>query len=79
MRYEIEKTKLLKIIPKSLQEAFESHFCIIAGGAITSIFTNSEINDLDVYFHSKDDLIKYSDISDDILYICSSKNLKTEI
>ena len=31
--------------------------CIVAGGAFTSILTNKEVNDIDVYFHTKEDFI----------------------
>lgn len=33
-----------------------AYHVIVAGGAITSIFTNSDINDVDMYFRSKRDL-----------------------
>lgn len=33
-----------------------AYHIIVAGGAITSIFTNSDINDVDMYFRSKRDL-----------------------
>lgn len=34
----------------------KSYHVIIAGGCITSLFTNKEVNDVDVYFKSKKDL-----------------------
>jgi len=51
MNTEIEKKKLVKYInnPKLL-EILKSAKCFIAGGAITSIFSNRDINDIDVYF-----------------------------
>lgn len=42
-----------------LIEIFEECEVILAGGAINSLFTNSEINDLDLYFKSKEDLFKF--------------------
>lgn len=42
-----------------LIEIFEECEVILAGGAINSLFTNSEIHDLDLYFKSKEDLFKF--------------------
>lgn len=39
-----------------LYEALKTLGCYLAGGAITSMFTNKEVNDLDIYFRSLDDL-----------------------
>ncbi len=55
--YEIEKNKLLNYIGKNTYEDLRRKKCYIAGGAITSLFTNHEINDIDVYFRDKDSLI----------------------
>jgi len=52
-----EEHKLLNSIPKSLLEMNEDIEFYIAGGMITSLFTNREINDIDVYLKSFDDLI----------------------
>lgn len=38
---------------------FEECEVILAGSAINSLFTNSEIHDLDLYFKSKEDLFKF--------------------
>lgn len=56
--YTKELQKLKKDFPEGLWDALSEHGCIIAGGAITSIFTNSEINDYDIYFRSKEDFTK---------------------
>lgn len=40
-------------------EKLENYDAYIAGGAITSIFTNSEINDFDVYFSSEKELVDF--------------------
>lgn len=45
-------------IPKKIIDELESFNGVIAGGAITSIFTGAKINDIDVYFKNKDDLEK---------------------
>lgn len=58
MSYNNELNKLKKGFPSSLWEALADHGCIIAGGAITSVFTNTEINDYDIYFRSKEDFTK---------------------
>lgn len=47
MNYKSEKKKLLEF------GKFAGAIC--AGGAITSVFTNKPINDIDLYFKSKDD------------------------
>ena len=56
--YEFEKKKLLNSIDKKVLEILESEKCIIAGGCITSLFTRNEINDIDIYFRSKESLIR---------------------
>jgi hypothetical protein len=54
--YEFEKRKLLSVVPDGLDEPLANSNAIIAGGAVSCVFTNREINDLDIYFHSKEDL-----------------------
>jgi len=54
-----EKNKLFKCLFGSnsdVIELFRKSKVIIAGGALTSIFSNKEINDIDVYFRSYHDL-----------------------
>ena len=46
--------KQIKELTEGLSSLLEDTQSIIAGGAVTSIFTNSEINDIDVYFRSKE-------------------------
>ena len=58
MSYNNELRKLKKGFPSALWDALGEHGCIIAGGAITSVFTNTEINDYDIYFRSKEDFTK---------------------
>lgn len=72
MSYNNELNKLKKGFPSDLWKALADHGCIIAGGAITSVFTNTEINDYDIYFRSKEDFTKifkevYHDYYDDTL------------
>lgn len=53
-----EKSKLKRLMPKTFQ-LLGKYNCYIAGGAITSLFTGKEINDIDVYFKSKNDLFDF--------------------
>lgn len=48
---EIDKIK--GVVPEEIWDMLADLGCFIAGGALTSVFTNSEINDVDVYFPSK--------------------------
>ncbi|OSA95660.1 UNVERIFIED_ORG: hypothetical protein B2H93_04365 [Clostridium botulinum] len=57
--FEFEKKKLLnKLKDRDILEILENEECIIAGGCITSLFTRREINDIDIYFRSKESLIR---------------------
>lgn len=53
--YEFEKNKLKAHLGK-LYNDLKDYNCIIAGGMITSLFCNREINDVDVYFRNTKDL-----------------------
>ncbi|MNK14401.1 hypothetical protein D3C87_325230 [compost metagenome] len=57
-----EENKLL-CFSDDLAYLLERHGCWIAGGAITSVFTGKEINDIDVYFPSKE---AFSDVMAEI-------------
>jgi hypothetical protein len=50
------KKKIKKLVPKYLMELSEDYDLFIAGGAITSICTNREVNDFDVYIKRGCDL-----------------------
>ena len=41
------------------KELFEECNMMIAGGVFTSLFTKKEVNDVDCYFRSKDDLVRF--------------------
>jgi hypothetical protein len=45
-----EKYLLLKNLDKELIQLFEESKCILAGGALTSIFSGKPIHDYDIYF-----------------------------
>ncbi len=49
-KYTHEKNKLLFGFDIELEELFKKTECFIVGGAVTSVFSNKEINDIDVYF-----------------------------
>jgi hypothetical protein len=54
--YEYEKSKLLNTLSTNLLENLKECNAIIAGGAITSIFSHRDISDIDVYFRSFSDM-----------------------
>lgn len=56
--YEKELKKLKSFMNTDLWGLLQDQGCIIAGGAITSMFTNKEVNDIDVYFPSKEAFTK---------------------
>lgn len=47
---------LQNFIPKKMIELLKKHNGYVASGAITSVFTRKDINDLDLYFESTKDL-----------------------
>ncbi len=47
MAYDAERQKIMELVPYGLTD------CYVAGGAVTSVFTNKPINDIDVYFKSE--------------------------
>ena len=47
MAYEAERKLITQALPLHFDNAF------VAGGAVTSVFTNAKINDVDVYFKSR--------------------------
>lgn len=59
MKHLYEKYRIEEIISNCTEEmisAMEKFHAIIAGGAITSVFTNAPVNDLDVYFRNQEDM-----------------------
>lgn len=49
-KYSSEQRKIEELLGPELYEFFKDSGVILAGGAITSLFTNKEINDFDIYF-----------------------------
>ena len=72
MKYTVEQKKLESLLDSDLWELLASNNAIIAGGAITSLFCNRDINDLDIYFRSKRDLVKVLAAIYQIEEICES-------
>jgi hypothetical protein len=56
--YKKEEYILKKSIGEEIFDLFCKYNCLIAGGAITSIFSGNIIKDYDVYFHDKESLEK---------------------
>jgi hypothetical protein len=56
MEYQREVNKLLSLMSEDTQEILKLCDAYIAGGAITSVFCNREVNDVDVYFKSQEHL-----------------------
>lgn len=59
MQYERYKTILLRILGEDMVSLLKKSNAIIAGGSITSLFSQSQINDFDIYFRSKEDMIVF--------------------
>lgn len=57
--YEFEKNKLKAYIGNDLYNLLHQYKCFVAGGTITSLFCNREINDVDIYFRSKEDIKRF--------------------
>lgn len=51
--------KKLQALVGDLEPILEDVGAIIAGGAITSVFTNQEVNDLDIYFPNKESFSRF--------------------
>lgn len=58
MKHITEQKRLLSLLDKEVWNLLEHHNAIVAGGAITSLFCNREINDVDVYFRCEEDLVR---------------------
>lgn len=66
MNYKYEKEKLNQL-SRGLLNIVKKYNCYIAGGAVTSVFTGREINDIDIYFKNKTDL--YNLLVNENMYI----------
>lgn len=80
MNTQFEKNKLYAYLGEDLVAALRHHKAIIAGGTITSLFCNREINDIDVYFRDEDSVISFlSEIWDEGRYIVSLTKKATQL
>lgn len=59
MEYQFEKNKLYAYLGKELQVILKQYECFVAGGTITSLFCNREINDIDIYFRDERSMIQF--------------------
>ncbi|TPG68632.1 hypothetical protein EEL31_08935 [Brevibacillus laterosporus] len=59
MEFKFEQSKLYNYLGKELVGELKRRKAYIAGGTITSLFCNREINDLDVYFRNEDSMIDF--------------------
>lgn len=58
--YKREKQVLIDGLNNQIQKCLKESSAIIAGGAITSVFTSSRINDYDIYFYDMASYVKTS-------------------
>lgn len=58
MKFIQEKKKLKSLLSKEIWGLFAHYGAMVAGGAVTSLFTNRDINDIDVYFPSEESLVR---------------------
>lgn len=56
--YLMEKKKLKQTLGDNAWELFKQAGVFVAGGAVTSVFCNREINDIDVYFRDEESMVR---------------------
>jgi len=72
MNYQFEKNKLYAYLGEDLVKSLKKYEVIIAGGAITSLFNNKSINDIDLYFRSDKQACEFlSEYWQDGIYVAS--------
>lgn len=77
MNLTYEKNKLLSQLGEELIKKLKKYEVFIAGGAITSIFNNLPINDIDLYFRSEEHAIEFMEDAFSSSYITSHTNKAT--
>jgi hypothetical protein len=78
--YQFEKNKLYAYLGEELVISLKQHKAYIAGGTVTSLFCNREINDVDVYFRNEESICKFmSDIWHGGRYIVSHTKKATQL
>lgn len=77
--YQFEKNKLYDYLGTAMVSQLKKYKCFIAGGAITSLFTGTQINDLDIYFRNEESCIKFVEDSwedrDDWINMLTKKSI----
>lgn len=74
-----EEKKLINLLGENVAELLKKYNAFIAGGTITSLFTNSEINDFDIYLRNEEDAIGLiEEFWDSGIHIISSTNKATQ-
>jgi len=77
---QFEKNKLYAYLGEGLVNSLKQHKAYIAGGTITSLFSNREINDVDVYFRDEDSIAGFLyDVWDNGRYIVSHTKKATQM
>jgi hypothetical protein len=78
--FKFEKNKLYAYLGDDLVEALKHYKAFIAGGTITSLFCNREINDIDVYFRNEESILGFlSEIWEGGRYIVSNTKKATQL
>lgn len=79
MSFQFEKNKLYAYLGKELVELLKKYKVIVAGGTITSLLSNKDINDIDVYFRNEESIIDFvSEIWGDSHWVVSHTKKATQ-
>ena len=73
-----EKNRLKAHLGDRLYKDLKKHKAIIAGGMITSLFTNKEINDVDVYFRDNDNMYLFAERAIEDNYVVAHTKKATQ-
>lgn len=61
LELKMEEKNLLSLLMESERKIFKENSVMVCGGALTSIFSNTKVNDIDCYFRTKEDYEKTLD------------------
>lgn len=80
MNYTFEKNKLYAYLGKHLVSFMKDYNAYVAGGTVTSLFSNREINDVDVYFPNERKAIAFlSHLIEDGAWVVSHTKKATQL
>lgn len=80
MNYTFEKNKLYAYLGKYLVSFMKDYNAYVAGGTVTSLFSNREINDVDVYFPNEKKAIAFlSHLIEDGAWVVSHTKKATQL